>query len=79
MSEPSDNIVRGKFKHYKAPPVAERKAQEEKAHQEILTERMRNWLVEAELRLGLTAARAMLIVALGWVDMRRSFKRGTGK
>lgn len=76
MSEMNDNIVRGKFRHFKAPPMPERKAQEEKAYQALLTERMTNWLVEAELRLGLTAARAMLIVALGWVDMRRAYKKG---
>lgn len=76
MSETSDNIVRGKFRHYKAPPLPERKAQEEKAHQAILTERMTNWLIEAEHRLGLTAARAMLVVALGWVDMRKAHKKG---
>ncbi len=75
----NDNIVRGKFKHYKAPPLPERKAVEERAHQALLSERLNNWLVEGELRLGLTALRAMLIVALGWVDMRRSFKRGAGK
>lgn len=76
MSEMNDNIVRGKFRHYKAPPLLERKAQEEKAHQAILSERMTNWLVEAELRLGLSTARAMLVVALGWIDARRAYKKG---
>lgn len=76
MSQPNDNIVRGKFHHFKAPPLPERKAQEEKAHASILSDRMSNWLTEAELRLGLNNTRAMLVVALGWIDMRRANKRG---
>jgi hypothetical protein len=76
MSETSDNIVRGKFRHYKAPPLPERKAQEEKAHISLLSERLSNFLVEAELRLGLSATRQMLVVALGWIDMRKAYKRG---
>ncbi len=79
MSQPNDNIVRGKFRHFKAPPLPERKAQEEKAHQSILTERLTNFLTEAELRLGLNSTRAMLVVALGWVDMRRAYKKGANK
>jgi hypothetical protein len=49
---------------------------EEKAHASILSERMSNFLIEAELRLGLSATRQMLVVALGWIDMRRAHKRG---
>lgn len=70
----SNNVVHGRFAHYKAPPA--KKSAEEKAHAAILSERLNSWLVEAETRLGLSASRAMLVVALGWVDMRRAFKRG---
>lgn len=73
----ANNVVHGRFAHYKAPPS--KKAAEEKAHAAILSERMNNWLVEAETRLGLSASRAMLVVALGWIDMRRAFKRGAEK
>lgn len=79
MSETNDNIVRGKFRHYKAPPIPERIAMEERAHAELLNQRMNHWLTEVELRLGLTAARAMLLSALGWIDMRRAYKRGSDR
>lgn len=72
----NDNIVRGRFQHYRLPPAPERKALEEKAHASVLSERMSNFLIEAELRLGLSATRQMLVVALGWIDMRRAHKRG---
>ncbi len=75
----NDNIVRGRFQHYRLPQAPERKAMEEEAHISLLSKRLSNFLVEAELRLGLSATRAMLVLALGWIDMRRAFKRGGEK
>lgn len=74
MSETSDNIVRGKFRHYKAPPLPERRALKEAAHAEQINQRLAMIMVDGERELGLGRLRDMIIALLGKIDERVVFK-----
>jgi len=65
-----DNIVRGRFQHYRLPPAPERKAMAEAAHAQQLADRLSAWATDAELHIGCGPAENMLLTTVNWIRMR---------
>lgn len=70
MSQQNDNVVTGRFAHYRRPPAAAVEAMQTDA----LARRMSEWVMDAQAQIGSGPAENMLKTAIGWLRMKDETK-----